>query len=64
MRLTPPKKSVFWAAVAIAVIGFILYVLDLAGILPAGYGWLPHLLFWLPTASFVLLALGNALKGF
>jgi hypothetical protein len=65
MRLTPPKKTVFWTSVAIAVIAFLLYVLNLLGVLPEGYaGWLDHLLFWLPTVSFVLLALGNALKGF
>lgn len=64
MRLSPPKKSVFWAAVAIAVIGFIVYVLKLAGLTPSGTSWMIHILFWLPTASFVLLALGNALTGF
>ena len=56
MKLTPPTKIVFWLATILAVLGIIgnFVALPLIG----GYE------FWLLAAGFVLLWLGNTLKGF
>ncbi|MGD8813054.1 MAG: hypothetical protein PVI78_01105 [Anaerolineales bacterium] len=61
MRLTPPKKNTFWISLIIAVLGLVAYI---AGLLGIEHAWLPHLIFWLPAVGYILLALGNALKGF
>jgi len=55
MRLNAPKKITFWIAVALAAVGFI------ASFLPIPF--LSTLSFWLVIAGFVLLALGNTVKG-
>lgn len=56
MRLTPPTKNVFWISVVVAIVGLI-----------AKFGFIAFLTpfaFWLILVAFVLLALGNAMKGF
>ena len=56
MRLTPPKKNVFWIATALAALGFI-----------ASFVSIPFVsanAFWFVVVGFVLLWLGNAVKGF
>jgi len=54
MKLTPPKKNVFWISVAFAVVGLIgLFV-----------PFLSPYAFWLVLVGYVLLFLGNAVKGF
>ncbi len=54
MKLTPPTKNVFWISVIIAVIGLVaLFVGSFA----------PYA-FWLMLVAYVLLALGNTMKGF
>ena len=55
MRLNPPKKITFWIAVILAAVGFIAYFLPIP--------ILSTLSFWLVVAGFVLLALGNTVKG-
>ncbi len=61
MRLNPPKKITFWASIAIALVGFILYALTYAGVL--GIIWLGLVGVLLMVAAFVLLAMGLILKG-
>ena len=61
MRLNPPKKITFWACIAIALVGFILYALTYAGVL--GIIWLGLVGVLLMVAAFVLLAMGLILKG-
>ncbi len=61
MRLNPPKKITFWASIAIALVGFILYALTYAGVL--GIVWLGLIGVLLMVAAFVLLAMGLILKG-
>ena len=56
MKLTPPKKIVFWIAVVVAVIA----LLQVLGVL----GFIPFAAAWTALIAFVLLALGNTLKGF
>jgi hypothetical protein len=56
MRLSPPKKNVFWIATIFAVLG-------LAGKLIA-IPFVSTYAFWLLLVGFVLLWLGNAVKGF
>ncbi len=55
MKLTPPKAITFWIAVALGVAGF----LGFQGIVPqfASYA------FWLVFFGWLLLALGNLVKG-
>jgi hypothetical protein len=55
MKLSAPKMITFWIAVILAVLG----VLASEGIVPGLSGYA----FWLVVAGFVLLALGNLLKG-
>ena len=56
MKLSAPKKIVFWIALVLAVLALLsaLGVFDLGFISAA----------WLAIVAFVLLALGNILKGF
>ena len=56
MKLTPPTKNVFYASVVLAVLGLIAKF----GIL----GFLAPYAFWLVVVAYVLLALGNTMKGF
>ena len=56
MKLTPPTKNVFWISVVVAVVGLIAQI----GVI----GFLAPFAFWLMLVAFVLLALGNAMKGF
>ncbi len=61
MRLTPPKKIVFWIALILAVLALVGYFL---AVFVSGMTVLLYVGFWLALAGYVLLALGNALKGF
>ena len=54
MRLTPPTKNVFWISVVVAVLGLVFYFVPAV----AGYA------FWVVVVAYVLLALGNTMKGF
>ena len=56
MRLNPPKKVTFWIAVAIGLVGLIANFIAIPFLSP--------LAFWLVLAGFVVLVLGNTLKGF
>jgi hypothetical protein len=56
MKLTPPTKNVFWISVVVAVVGLIAKF----GIL----GFLAPYAFWLVVVAYVLLFLGNTMKGF
>lgn len=56
MKLSPPKKTTFWAAVILALLGLIGAV--------ANVPVLKDLAFWLVLVGFVILALGNLLDGF
>ncbi|NOH14631.1 MAG: hypothetical protein HND51_23575 [Chloroflexi bacterium] len=54
MRLTPPKKWVFYVAALLAIVGLI-------GVFVPALGAYS---FWLAFLGWLLLAAGNALKGF
>jgi len=56
MKLSPPTKIVFWIATVLAALGFIGNFVAL----PVVSG----LSFWFVVVGFVLLWLGNAMKGF
>ena len=56
MRLTPPKKWVFWVSVILAALALIGTLVSIPVV--SAYA------FWLLLIGFVLLALGNAMKGF
>jgi len=56
MRLTPPTKNVFWISVVVAAVGLIAKFGVVAFLTPYA--------FWLVLVAFVLLVLGNAMKGF
>ena len=56
MKLSEPKVITFWIAVILAVLGLIAY-LGVLPILEASYA------FWLVLIGFVILALGNLVKG-
>jgi len=55
MKLSEPKVVTFWIAVALAVLGILAYLGSIPGL--AGSAFL------LLAAGFVLLALGNLVKG-
>ncbi len=55
MKLTPPKAITFWIAVILVVLG----ILAAQGILAP----LSAYAFWLVVVGFVVLALGNLVKG-
>ena len=54
MMLSPPKKIVFYISVLLAVVGLVAFFV------PA----IEAYSFWLVLVGYVLLALGNILKGF
>ncbi|NPV56881.1 MAG: hypothetical protein HPY76_09480 [Anaerolineae bacterium] len=54
MRLTPPKAIVFWISVILGVVGIILNFVAPQ----AGYA------LWVVAVGWLLLVLGNAVKGF
>jgi hypothetical protein len=56
MRLTPPKKIVFWISLILAVVGLVAYFVTIP--------FLSGIAFWLVLVGYVLLALGNTVKGF
>ncbi len=60
MKLNPPKKITFWAAVAIAVVSVIVYIVH---ILATQIAYLGAIGFVLLLAAFVLLCLGLIIKG-
>lgn len=56
MKLSAPKQIVFWIAVALAVVALLMVL----GVLNVGF----IEAVWVALVAFVLLALGNLLKGF
>jgi len=56
MKLNPPTKVVFWLSTVLAVLGILGQFIALP--LVGGFE------FWLVAAGFVLLWLGNTMKGF
>ena len=56
MRLNAPKKIVFWISVILAALGIIGSLVSLPVI--------SGIAFWLLVIGYVLLFLGNVLKGF
>jgi hypothetical protein len=56
MMLTPPKKWVFWVSLLLGLVGLIGKLVTIT--------FLTTYAFWFVLAGLVLLALGNALKGF
>ena len=62
MKLSAPKAIVFWIATIIAVLAVVSFLGAFAGIISIPI--VAANAFWFLTAAFVLLALGNLLKGF
>lgn len=56
MRLTPPKKTVFWVATILAVLGILATFVSIPFVSANA--------FWFVVVGFVLLWLGNTVKGF
>ena len=56
MKLSAPKAITFWIAVALAVLGLLAVVFNITALDPYA--------FWLVVVGFVVLALGNLIKGF
>lgn len=56
MRLSPPTKSVFWIATVFAVLGLLGSFVSIP--------FVSAYTFWFVVVGFVLLWLGNVLKGF
>ena len=56
MRLTPPKNTTFWIAVILVVLGVIGKLTNVAILTP--YSW------WFILVGFIVLMLGNLVKGF
>ncbi len=54
MKLTPPKKNVFWISTVLSALGLV------ANFVPSVSGYA----FWLVLIGNVLLWLGNAMTGF
>jgi hypothetical protein len=58
MKLSAPKKNVFWIATAFAVVGLVGYLV------PSLPGFFSTYAFWFVVVGFVLLWLANTMKGF
>ena len=56
MKLTPPTKNVFWIATVLAAVGLVASFVTIPFV--SAYA------FWFVVVGFVLLWLGNAMKGF
>lgn len=56
MKLSAPKVFTFWIAVVLALLGLIAVIFNVTALDPYA--------FWLVVVGFVVLALGNLLKGF
>ncbi len=56
MRLSAPKKWVFWTSVALAAVGLVGSFVTIP--------FVSGIALWLVLAGYVLLAAGNLLKGF
>ncbi len=56
MKLSAPKKVTFWVAVVVAVIGVLASLVTIP--LLSGFA------FWLVVIAFIILLLGNLVKGF
>ncbi len=56
MRLTPPKKWVFWTSVILVILGLVGKFVKVP--------FLTDYSFWIVLVGYVLLAAGNYLKGF
>jgi hypothetical protein len=56
MRLTPPKQIVFYISVILAVLGILAFFITIP--------FVSDYTFWFVVAGYVLLFLGNAVKGF
>lgn len=61
MRLTPPKKNVFWLTVILSVVAVLAYVVTFFVELPA---FVAICAVAVLAVSYILLALSIALKGF
>lgn len=59
MRLTPPKKIVWWLSVILGLVGIILEVVSMV----TAMGVLSIVGFWVVVIALVLLILSTALKG-
>jgi hypothetical protein len=55
MKLSPPKAATFWFAMFLGVVGILVALLDFFGLAPFGI--------YFVAVGFILLALGNLLKG-
>jgi hypothetical protein len=56
MRLTPPKKWVFWTSVVLVVVGVLASLITIP--------FLSGFAFWLVVIGYLFLFAGNAVKGF
>lgn len=56
MRLSPPTKNVFYLSAALVVVGLIAQVITIP--------FLSDVAFWILLVGYVLLFLGNTMKGF
>jgi fatty acid desaturase len=56
MKLTPPTKKVFWVATVLAAVGLVSSFVAIPFV--SAYA------FWFVVVGFVLLWLGNTMKGF
>jgi uncharacterized membrane protein len=56
MKLSAPKVYTFWIAVVLALLGLIAEIFSVAVLAPYA--------FWFVAAGFVVLMLGNLVKGF
>lgn len=59
MRLTPPKKSIWWLSVVLGAVGIVLEIVSLVTALNV----LSIIGFWVVVIGLVLLVLSTALKG-
>ena len=56
MKLTPPKKNVFWISTVLSALGLVASLINIPVVSPNA--------FWFVLIGYVLLWLGNAMSGF
>ncbi|MEG6510099.1 hypothetical protein V6C03_14105 [Methyloligella sp. 2.7D] len=63
VRLTPPKKNVFWFSVALGALALILYFVGIFGFIDGGFTAIHHYVFWIIVVGWAALIAGVAMKG-
>ncbi len=63
MRLTPPKKHIFYLSVLLGALAIVLYFIAVFGVIAGGFAAIDHYVFWLIAVGWLVLLAGVAWEG-